>query len=361
MKILLISPKDGIVGGISIWTKNILLNLARRSDVDVKLNDFSRRITGQMIQSPLKKWFLAIRDYWGLVSRAKLDIKEFDGTKVHICSSASYLLIKDLLLIRACKRKKLQVIIHFHFGRIPDLARFENWEWKLIKRVCKQADKIIVMDKKSYGTLLEVGFKNVFLLPNPISNETKDIIEKKRLCKKERSLLFAGHCIPTKGVFELIEACKNIPDIHLTMIGAISMEMKQHLISMAGENSDQWLEIKGQVSYEDTLSYMKSSSVFVLPSYTEGFPNVILESMACGCCVIASAVGAIPEMLEEENSQYCGILIEPRNSVILQKAIEKAISNPELLLEYGNNARERVYNRYGIQTICNQLVEIWKK
>ncbi len=360
MKILLISPKDGIVGGIAIWTKNILSHLEKRGDIDIQLNDFSRKTTGQMFQNSLKKWIFAIKDYLKLTFYAKSDIKKTDATKVHICTSASFLLVKDVILIRACRRKKLQSIIHFHFGRIPDLSQAKNWEWRLIRKVCTLADKVIVMDKKSHDTLLHEGFKNIFLLPNPISNKANDIIESINSVKKENSLLFAGHCIPTKGVFELIEACKNISNINLTMIGAISPQMKQKLFSIAGENADRWLDIKGQVAYEDTLSYMRSSSVFVLPTYTEGFPNVILESMACGCCIIASAVGAIPEMLEEVDSRHYGVLIEPKNSVILQKAIENTISNPELIFECGKNAMERVHNRYSIQTVCNQLIEIWK-
>ena len=360
MKVLLISPKSGIVGGIAIWTKNILLGLEDRREIEVQLNDFSREITGQMIKNPVKKYFFALKDYFRLTSIATSNIREFDGTKVHICSSASFLLLKDLFLIKACKRKRLESIIHFHFGRIPDLACCQNWEWKLIKLVCKQADKVIVMDKKSFDTLSESGFKNINLLPNPISDETKRLIEKIDITKKENSLLFAGHCIPTKGVFELIEACKNIPNIHLTMLGAITAEMKRTLISIAGEKYQQWLDIKGEVSYEDTLRYMKRASIFILPTYTEGFPNVILESMACRCCIIACSVGAIPEILEDEKLQHYGVLICPKSSVVLQEAIENTLSNQKMILECANNARKRVYERYNVQAICNKLVEIWE-
>ena len=360
MKVLLISPKEGIVGGIAIWTKNILIGLKEKENVNVVLNDFSRKVSGQMILNPIKKILYAFKDYLRLTYLAIDDIKKFDGSKVHICSSASYLLIKDLILIKAARCKKLQSIVHFHFGRIPDLQKANNWEWQLIKKVCRQANKVIVMDKKSYNILLQENFNNVYLLPNPISNEAKRIIDKNDVQKVENTLLFAGHCIPTKGIFELIGACKKVKNIHLTMIGAISSEVMQLLISGAGPDYSQWLDIKGQVSYEDTIKYMKRSSIFVLPSYTEGFPNVILESMACGCCVIASAVGAIPEMLEEENLQKYGLLITPKRTDILQNTIENAIRNPDLIIQCGNNAKQRVFDRYSIEKISQQLVEIWE-
>jgi len=55
---------------------------------------------------------------------------------------------------------------------------------------------------------------------------------------------------------------------------------------------------------------------FILPSYTEGFPNVILEAMALGKPIIATSVGAIPEILSEE----CGVVMKPRD----QRDIEQA-------------------------------------
>ena len=60
MKVLLISPLTGIVGGISIWTSNILQYLSKRNDVDVHLCDFSRTETGQMIPNPLLRICYAV-------------------------------------------------------------------------------------------------------------------------------------------------------------------------------------------------------------------------------------------------------------------------------------------------------------
>ena len=117
---------------------------------------------------------------------------------------------------------------------------------------------------------------------------------------------------------------------------------------------------KEQVSFKETILEMKSCDIFVLPTYTEGFPNVILESMACGCPIIASRVGAIPEMLEEEEGRHYGILIDPQNEMFLRNAILTLLSNDNLKVECGNNARKRVYTRYNIQTISNQLIKTWQ-
>lgn len=79
---------------------------------------------------------------------------------------------------------------------------------------------------------------------------------------------------------------------------------------------------------------MLKCTVFVLPTYTEGFPNVVLESMACGCPIVATSVGAIPEMLDGG----AGIVIEPRNVEQLRDAVAWVLENPERAAEMGAQA-----------------------
>lgn len=359
MRVLLISPLGGVVGGIAMWTKHIVSHMATLSDVNITLCDFSRKIAGLTISNPIKKWLSAAYDYIWLTHNAIQKVKNFNGDVVHICTSASFLLIKDILILQAAKKKGLRTCIHFHFGRIPQLANKHGWEWRLLLKVINMADTAIVMDKMSLSTLEDIGYQNVVLIPNPISEEVEKTVENTTAKRIDRLLLFAGHCIPTKGVFELVSVCKNIPNIRLRMIGAISDNMRKQLIEIAGDQ-DNWLDIKGQVPFKETLREMKSCDVFVLPTYTEGFPNVILESMACGCPIIASRVGAIPEMLEEEEGRHYGILIDPQNEMFLRNAILTLLSNDNLKVECGNNARKRVYTRYNIQTISNQLIKTWQ-
>ena len=264
-----------------MWTKHIVNYMATLSDVNISLCDFSRKIAGQTISSPIKKWLSAAYDYICLTHAAIHKVKDFDGDVVHICTSASFLLIKDILILQTAKKKGLRTCIHFHFGRIPQLANKRGWEWKLLLKVISIADTAIVMDKMSFSTLEDNGYQNVVLIPNPISEEVRQIVDDTISKRVDRLLLFAGHCIPTKGVFELVRACKTIPNIRLRMIGAISDNVHKELTEIAG-NQNEWLEIKGQVSFKETIIEMKSCDIFVLPTYTEGFPNVILESMACG-------------------------------------------------------------------------------
>ena len=355
----MVSPRSGVVGGISIWTNNIMQFVSGQPDIELELCDFSRERSGQMIKNRLKRYILAIYDYMCLTINTIKQLRSFTGDVVHLSTSASYLLIRDYLLLLFVK-SDVKTCIHFHFGRIPILAQKENWEWKLLKNIVRRSNVAIVMDRTSYDILRNEGFDNVELLPNPLSESVQDMIDKNILKREERVLLFAGHCIRTKGVYELIEACSQISNITLRMVGAVSDDMKAELMSLAGGNTG-WLQILGQISHEETIRQMKLCDIFVLPTYTEGFPNVIIESMACGCPIVATTVGAIPEMLEEHDGNYFGQLIEPRNSKQIQMAIEKFLLNSKFKEDCGANARKRVKERYGISSVGNMLKKIWER
>ncbi len=89
----------------------------------------------------------------------------------------------------------------------------------------------------------------------------------------------------------------------------------------------------------DARKYLKAFDVFVLPSLKEGFPWAILEAMSAGVPIVATKVGAVPEIIENNQS---GFLVEPGNSQVLAKKITELINNPELQNKFVKNANQRL-------------------
>ncbi|MDD4720625.1 MAG: glycosyltransferase family 4 protein [Bacteroides sp.] len=362
VKVLLVSPYSGAVGGISRWTGHILNYYNSIStSTNIELEQFY--VDGEQIYNsttPYKRFVCGIKKYIPFLKILRIKLRSIPFDLVHFCSSASISLIRDILAASIAKKYNVPSVFHFRFGRIPELFEKRNWEQKLIHKLINLADKIIVIDQSSYNTLMKEGYNNIELLPNPLTPEVNRIISENSFIERDsRQILFTGHVVRTKGVLELIEACRDIPNIKVKMIGRVSDDMRNMLMESAGVDNS-WLEITGELSYESTIIEMLSCGLFVLPTYTEGFPNVIIESMACGCPIIASSVGAIPEMLNVESSDACGVCIEPKDAKQLKGAIVNLLNDESLAYRYGERAKERVNDNYTMDVVWEQMVKIWE-
>ena len=180
MKILLASPYRGVPGGISRWTEHILnyYNSTDDEEVDLTLLEMNRSV---FVDIDSNLWFRiasGLKDYRNIVKDFKASILQEHFDVLHLVSSASISLTKDIYMLRLAKKHSLKTVIHFHFGRIPGIAAKNNWEWKLLQKVVRLADKAVVIDRFSYDTLTGRGFDNVVMLPNPIAPAVNEIIGK---------------------------------------------------------------------------------------------------------------------------------------------------------------------------------------
>ncbi len=313
------------------------------------------------VGNPLHRIWRGMMCYLPFLQDLKQRLKQRKYDVVHFSTSASLSLLRDILTIKIAHKFGVKTVAHFHFGRIPQIYEARNWEYRLIDQVIRMADIAVVMDAASFETLKTAGYENVTLIPNPLSPNIAECIEEnKSIAREPRKILFAGHVIPTKGVHELVAACKEIPDIKLQIYGRVTDEMRMTLIAEAGESHSKWLEIMGECQSESVIKAMLSASAFVLPTYTEGFPNVIIESMACGCPIVTTPVGAIPEMLGINGPDKCGICVPPRNVEKLREAIILMIEKEDYAMQCGHNAQKRVNELYAMNKVWDKLQTIWQ-
>ena len=140
-------------------------------------------------------------------------------------------------------------------------------------------------------------------------------------------ILFIGNLIKGKGVIELLDAYeilnkKNI-DIELRFIGGGPMmnELKRRVKQ---KNLVKTVKFLGVVSHDELPRHIANANVLALPSYREGVPNVILEAMACGVPVVASNVGGIPEVVNEET----GVLVKSIDAHSIAESMIEALEKP---------------------------------
>lgn len=133
-------------------------------------------------------------------------------------------------------------------------------------------------------------------------------------------VIYVGRLIEAKGLRELLASATKMRQIHpelrtiLIGEGPYRGALKQ-LIDDSGEQDH--ITLAGGQLPERVAQYINAADVLTLPSWSEGYPNVLVEALACGCPVVASNVGGIPEIVTQEN----GILIPPRDTEALTNAL----------------------------------------
>lgn len=364
MKIFLLSPSSP-TGGIASWTQNILEYIEEKNIQYLVHIDTSVKFKTQTNKNQLIRIISGCIDTLLLMTKFVLMYFKHKPTKIHITSSASLSLFKDLIFIIIQKTFRVKCIFHFRFGRIPELSRKKNWEWKLLSFIILHSYKTIVIDTTSYKTLKkEKKFSNnIVLIPNPCSQKIKSIALIEILPKRQGEYIFVGHVVKNKGVFELVQAFCEIPyNYHLTIIGPYEKKIKDELFYIAQKKKNgNWLSIIGNKDKEFIYDEMSTVNALILPSYTEGFPNVILEAMACGCPIIATNVGAISEMLDTNTeNESSGICISPYSINEIKKAVIKLGNCEKGCLIYGLKGKQKVLKNYTLEKIYPMYESLWK-
>jgi glycosyltransferase involved in cell wall biosynthesis len=144
-----------------------------------------------------------------------------------------------------------------------------------------------------------------------------------------RALLWVGHMVPVKGVEVLIEACAEaatLTDFHLYLVGngPLSSKLQRRSVELGIERR---VTFVGYVPHADLPDWYRAADLMVLPSHSEGIPNVLLESIASGTPFVASRVGGIPEIADPLLDR----LVAPADARALAHALVDSLTAPSRL------------------------------
>jgi teichuronic acid biosynthesis glycosyltransferase TuaC len=133
------------------------------------------------------------------------------------------------------------------------------------------------------------------------------------------TLIAVGNLVQNKGQHLAIEALAALPQWRLHLVGEGPQAAALRALAVRLGVADRVL-FCGRVEPERLSEHYSAADILVLPSEREGAPNVVLEALACGVGVVASAVGGIPEVID---SPALGRLVEPRSAPALAAAVRE--------------------------------------
>jgi L-malate glycosyltransferase len=163
----------------------------------------------------------------------------------------------------------------------------------------------------------------------------------------------------TKGHADLIEAartvCDRVPSARFVLVG--DGRQRAELERRARD-----LGLEAKITFighrADVPQILKCSDLSVLPSWAEGLPNVVMESVAVGTPVVATRVGGTPEIIDHAVS---GLLVPPRDPAALAAAIIRMLEVPKLAASMAATALERLRERFSFSNVIETLEEIYSQ
>lgn len=309
--------------------------------------------------------------------------------KVYLLISSSKAgFLRDAAAILIAKLFFCQVVGHYHGSNFQCFYRSSpGWYRWVIRIGLKCLDQMMVQAHR---------LKNIFV---PLLPEAKMVVlyngvadaclERGKAAIEARqgqsrdviTFLFLGHISFTKGFYHLLTAYKELVKqrkaMRLLVAGDFILNPKtqvefleepyrqfyqkdhepihREILDFIQDFSVHSVEFHGLVTGEKKDQLFAQSDVFILPSYTEGFPNGVLEAMAFGLGLIVTPVGALAEILQEPDH---ALFVKRGDSADLQRQMDRLITDPQLPTQMGRNNRKLVEQNFRMTFTSRRFADI---
>jgi glycosyltransferase involved in cell wall biosynthesis len=370
MRVLMVAgdPINGDhYGGVEEHTSNLISHLFDIGQIDLQVLMFSnpgnkimqkrihylKRLTEKKILYPL----IGILDVIRLlknIKRYRPDIVHFQGTSPLFCITA------------LVTQRKYATVLTMH-GILLREARYRsegNIIFRILSRLIEQyallkLEHLIVVAPQIQEIINKMRTKKTYVVPNGVEI---DEIEKiaPAMINRENVIMFIGSLVEVKGAHILIEALgivkSKIPDIYLLIAGSGPQEvrLKEMVLAFGLEDNVSFL---GFIRGDKKVAYLRAAKFLVLPSFWESLPIVALEGMACGKAVVASNVGGIPYLIDDEVNGY---LVKPGDAQNLAKKIILLLENDEILLNMSKESLNKV-QEFRWEKIASKTCKIYSE
>lgn len=354
IRLCLVSPVPPPYGGIAHWTALISAYAKDRQDIVISQvntapNWRSIHQTGIVIRSIGGSLQLLLDIVRLCISLCR---NRFDA--IHLTTSGHLGVVRDLAVAVIGKIFKVPLVLHIRFGRIPAIASENSLEWRLLRIAMGMSSRVVLIDKATYEAVRSYSpASKVELIPNCVNTHTLPSGQP-RDPYATRSVVFLGWIIPAKGVDELLSAWGRLrpKGWRLDFIGSYKPDYRDQLVRIHGAENVNFL---GELPHDIAMQHVASCDLFVLPSHSEGFPNVIVEAMALGRAIVASRVGAIPEMLADG----AGVLVNAQDSDELEREMRALILDAQARVSLGDAAKKKAERCYSIDAVFSDYMRVW--
>lgn len=361
-RVLLVSALPPPPGGIASWTQTML---ERGLPPPFELEVVDTRVYRPSQFTPSRPTPAEIWRNLKILSRIRQSLASGRFSVMHLnCGLTLSGAPRNLASALLARQAGVPYVAHlrgtFHIppGAGPS-ARFYRWAWR---RIFSGAARILALGQPSYRAIQELGDfsrQTIPLLPNFV--DVQGIPCRIPAAGNDSlKIIYTGALIEEKGIYTILEIAQRLPGARFQLVGGSSgaaaharLQARIRELGLTGR-----VQTLGPLPNREVVNMLAQNDVFLFPSMLkyEGFPVSVAEAMAAGLPVVASPVGALPEMVDVPHG---GQLIAPDDAPAYAKILATLRDNPALRESMGRHNRRKATQEYDYDVVMQRLCGIW--
>lgn len=354
--VIVIGPPTEIVGGMSsVVTQNLQLKSNQ-----FRMDSLPFTVASHNAEPIFKRIVRHIRQLIRLIAM----IRNTRASIVHIHTCSGFSFYRSVLDMIISQWQGCRVILHIH-GAAFDVfyAATGPILKKVIATALSRADSVIALSRGWEEKLLTMAPKaNIHVIENAVELPAFDSSpvseEDHRVCR----FTLLARMDTWKGIDDLLQSChqlrrNNVPfELRLAGPPGSAGDADQLVTKIQSLGLTSCVKYIGSVQGSQKEELLQWADVYVQPSHHEGMPIAILEALSYGLPVVATRVGAVPEVIKHETH---GLLVPAKNPQLFAEAMESLIQNPARRKKIARAARKLAEDRFSLNRFHHDLLNLY--
>lgn len=274
---------------------------------------------------------------------------------VHLHTSQKGSFFRKRLLLKIAKCFRVKVLLHLHGSRFEIAYNQQSAsQQQKIRNDLSQFDRLVVLSNE-----WAEYFHTLCSTPITVMENAVELPKENLYTTNRKKIVILGNISLEKGSFDLLQAIHMLKDAEADYLfvfygigdteGATKYIKEQNLTNV---------QLGGWIDGEQKEAVFREAILHILPSYHEGLPMAILETMAHGIPNISTNVGGIPQIINHESN---GFLVEAGEVAALAQAIKKSLSHPDVLNKMSQQAYQTIKEKFSLTAYNHRWSEIYQQ